>query len=385
VEINIIGNILKCHAESHKYYNGSDSPSVVCVDFRNGFGSGTRAIVKGNIIQVYTDAHSDKRVVAVGVNTNGGGIGGGVANNTPYFEVVDNTIDVKNFNPLVTGEAMAMSSELPNYKIHHRNNTIINGTMGDNLVSIGSSESIDNAGSIATSGITLDERGSAYDHTTVITLADAPITIGDNAALAVGSLIYTFPAGAYSIESAYMDVSITLTGIIVTSEADNLNADKLEDSTQNFTTLGVAIGDTVTNTDDDTTALVTAVGTTTVDLDTDIFLVGDEAYTITDDTSIDTDTPDVGLGSVLASGANALLSAAPAGSEDYITGQLSTDISGTATEFASLLTGGTPLLRQSGDSHALYFNAAATWSDNLPTALGANLNGTVRINWKFLG
>jgi len=70
--------------------------------------------------------------------------------------------------------------------------------------------------------------------------------------------------------------------VLVTSTTDSTTTDKLEDSTVNFTTLGVAAGDKVRNTTDDTEANVTAVDDTdTLSISADIMVSGED-YIITD-------------------------------------------------------------------------------------------------------
>ncbi len=69
---------------------------------------------------------------------------------------------------------------------------------------------------------------------------------------------------------------------IVTSTTTSATSNKLEDSSQNFTTLGVAAGDLVINTTDNTSANVTAVDDTdTLSLSSDIMENGED-YVIYD-------------------------------------------------------------------------------------------------------
>lgn len=68
-----------------------------------------------------------------------------------------------------------------------------------------------NIGTPAT-GVTAVEYGNAHQHVTVLTLTKTDaFTLGDNANLADGSLIYTFPAGALWVNSAYLNVNVTNT------------------------------------------------------------------------------------------------------------------------------------------------------------------------------
>lgn len=97
--------------------------------------------------------------------------------------------------------------------------------------------------------------------------------------------------------------------------------------------------------------------------------------------TVDTDTPDVGIGSVIASGAQALLSGVGATSEDYITGQTATNCSGTATvvgpvgAVAGVLTGIS--LNTASDAKTVHLNYADTWAG--ADTLAAT--GTVVLKW----
>ena len=72
------------------------------------------------------------------------------------------------------------------------------------------------------------------------------------------------------------------TDILVSSTTTSATANKLNDTGVNFTTLGIAAGDKVRNTTDNTEALVTAVDSATVlSISADIMASGED-YTITD-------------------------------------------------------------------------------------------------------
>lgn len=90
--------------------------------------------------------------------------------------------------------------------------------------------------------------------------------------------------------------------------------------------------------------------------------------------NITADTPDVGLGTTLASGAVALLSTTPA-FENVHTGQTATDCDGTATKN----TLGTQLVIATADSHTIYLNVADTWAASGDAA--ATVSGEIVINW----
>ncbi len=68
---------------------------------------------------------------------------------------------------------------------------------------------LDNVGT-ANAGVTAVERGDGYNHVTILTVSKADaLTVADDAALADGYLLYTLPAGACIIESAYMSMAVT--------------------------------------------------------------------------------------------------------------------------------------------------------------------------------
>jgi len=92
------------------------------------------------------------------------------------------------------------------------------------------------------------------------------------------------------------------------------------------------------------------------------------------DGNIDADTPDVGLGTTIASGAVAVLSGTAA-FENIMTGQTATDCSGTAT----VKTIGTDLGVETAGSHIVYFNVADTWAASGETA--CPVAGTIVLKW----
>ena len=161
----------------------------------------------------------------------------------------------------------------------------------------------------ANTGVSIVEYGDGFNHRTELALTNAVLNaITGGAAQGVSDLIYTFPAGAIIVESAYMSVSITQT-------QGNITAD----------------------------------------------------------------TPEVGLGTASATGGISTLSGAQ---ENIIEAAVAADCNGTATVKTAAPTGGSPLIINAGDSHAVSFNAADTWAASGDT--GALLNGTVIINWKFI-
>lgn len=75
--------------------------------------------------------------------------------------------------------------------------------------------------------------------------------------------------------------------------------------------------------------------------------------------AIQADTPDVGVGTTVGSGANALLSAVGAGAENIITGQTAADVNGTSTVKTVV---DQHLAIATADSHIIYLNAADGWA-----------------------
>ena len=96
---------------------------------------------------------------------------------------------------------------------------------------------------------------------------------------------------------------------------------------------------------------------------------------------INANTPNVGLGTVIASGAISVLSGT-ATFQDIISGTNAANCTGTATVNALAPTAGAPFIKLSGGTHTVFFNAAAAWAaSGDPAAL---LTGTVVLNWNFL-
>ena len=156
-------------------------------------------------------------------------------------------------------------------------------------------------------GTTAVESGDAYQHTTVLTVSSTLPAIAGGAALSVGKLLYTFPAGAIIVDKAYMSIAITQ------SEAN-----------------------------------------------------------------ITADTPDVGLGTVIAAGANALVSDTGS-AENILTGQTAGDCDGAATvkTVADQI-----LVIEAAGAHTVYLNVADTWAADGDAA--AAISGTVVIHWHFM-
>ena len=103
--------------------------------------------------------------------------------------------------------------------------------------------------------------------------------------------------------------------------------------------------------------------------------------------TVTTDTPDVGLGTVIATGAVAVLDGT-ATFENIITGQTwNKALDGTVDHFASLFTGvitetAFPLIAAAGSTTAIYLNVADEWAAGVTGNLTAT--GTVVINYTIL-
>jgi len=96
------------------------------------------------------------------------------------------------------------------------------------------------------------------------------------------------------------------------------------------------------------------------------------------------DTPDIGLGTVIATGAVATLDGT-ATFENLITGQTAADAAGTASVVTTLLTAGTPLLIPTASAHTVHFNAADAWADDTSADLTCDIAGVVVLKWQWMG
>lgn len=99
------------------------------------------------------------------------------------------------------------------------------------------------------------------------------------------------------------------------------------------------------------------------------------------DGNIDADTPDVGIGTVIASGAVAVLSGTGT-FENLITGQTATDCSGTATVATLAPTAGATFPIAAAAAHTIHFNVADGWAASGEAA--CPIAGTVVIEWTTL-
>lgn len=99
------------------------------------------------------------------------------------------------------------------------------------------------------------------------------------------------------------------------------------------------------------------------------------------DGNINADTPDIGIGTVIASGVIAVLGGT-ATFENIITGQTAANCTGTATVKTSIPTAGVPLVIETGGAKTVHANVADGWAASGDAA--ALLTGTVVINYTFI-
>lgn len=164
----------------------------------------------------------------------------------------------------------------------------------------------------ANTDITAQEYGDGYWHRTVLSFnKSAMFTVGDSENLAVGYKLYTFPAGAIVVDSAYMAVALTAA-----------------------------------------------------------------------DATIKTDTPDLGIGTVIASGANDVLSAT-ATFEDILTGQTASDCNGAVT---TKTVAGQVLVIEAASAHTVHLNLADGWGNRAAGAAAGAVAaaGVVVLNWRLI-
>ena len=94
---------------------------------------------------------------------------------------------------------------------------------------------------------------------------------------------------------------------------------------------------------------------------------------------INADTPDVGIGTVIASGVVSVLDGT-ATFENILTGVAAANCTGTATVLTAIPTAAVPLVI--GATKTVYANAAFAWAASGDAA--AILTGTVVINWRTM-
>jgi len=97
------------------------------------------------------------------------------------------------------------------------------------------------------------------------------------------------------------------------------------------------------------------------------------------ESNIAADTPDGGLGTVIATGAAVTLTST---FEDLLTGQTFNNCTGTVEVMALAPTGGSPFVILTGAAHTVHFNVADGWAANGDDA--ATVAGTVVLDWDWM-
>ena len=99
--------------------------------------------------------------------------------------------------------------------------------------------------------------------------------------------------------------------------------------------------------------------------------------------NIDADTPEVGIGSLIATGAVSDLTGT-AGFDDYVAQSNAANCTGTKTDLTEITASGNRLIA-AGGVHTLHFNAADLWDASAGGDTAPALAGDIWIDWRFLG
>lgn len=101
--------------------------------------------------------------------------------------------------------------------------------------------------------------------------------------------------------------------------------------------------------------------------------------------SIKTDTPDVAIGTVVGSGANAVVSAVGATSENVLGGITAASVNNGAVGGSSVTGAGSliPLFITAAGVHDLYLNVAAAWTD-VAAAGAVTFTGVITLRWRIV-
>lgn len=108
------------------------------------------------------------------------------------------------------------------------------------------------------------------------------------------------------------------------------------------------------------------------------------AVTLAD--AVQTDTPEIGLGTAVGVGVQATLGAVGATAENIWEGAAVTDCTGATPTVGTKLptaSGNPPLIIETGGAHTIYLNAADGWAD-LTAGSALTATGTVVLNWRFV-
>jgi len=118
-----------------------------------------------------------------------------------------------------------------------------------------------NVGTVAT-GSSVVEYGDGVNHQTVLTVATTLGAIAGGAALCLGKLVYTFPAGALNVKSTYISMALTQTEGNITADTPEVGVGAVLGAGAHAT-IGAA-GATMENIYDGSTAAADCNGTATV-------------------------------------------------------------------------------------------------------------------------
>ena len=94
------------------------------------------------------------------------------------------------------------------------------------------------------------------------------------------------------------------------------------------------------------------------------------------------DTPDVGVGTVIGTGAVSVLST-PSTFEDIITGQTAGGAAGELTVAHLEPTGAQPFFIAAAAAHTVHVNIADAWADDTSADLTCDMVGTLILRWQF--
>jgi hypothetical protein len=108
------------------------------------------------------------------------------------------------------------------------------------------------------------------------------------------------------------------------------------------------------------------------------------AGTINAAISVQTDTPDVGIGTTVASGVQSVLSAVATTAENVLGGVTAASVNNGAVVGSSVTGAGSliPLFITTAGSHDLFLNAAVTWA-NVAAAGAVTFTGVITIRWRM--
>ena len=162
----------------------------------------------------------------------------------------------------------------------------------------------------AGTSVVATEHGDGKNHVTKLVISSAALTVGDNVALGIGLLIYTFPAGIIAVKSSGGSVSMVM-----------------EDA-------------------------------------------------------VKTDTPEVGLGTVIAANTIATLGAGAATMEDIAGPHVMDDTNGTAEPLDSNVALPKTFVIPAASAHTVHLNFADTWANVSDT--DSAVSGTIWLEWSLL-